>query len=47
MSGDKKGGFTIFWADDGLDTGAFFSVPPILQARGVLYGYERSLVSVD
>lgn len=21
MCGDKKGGFTIFWADDGLDTG--------------------------
>ncbi|XP_040262756.1 cytosolic 10-formyltetrahydrofolate dehydrogenase isoform X2 [Bufo bufo] len=21
MQGDKKGGFTIFWADDGLDTG--------------------------
>ena len=21
MSGDKKGGFTIFYADDGLDTG--------------------------
>lgn len=21
MDGDKQGGFTIFWADDGLDTG--------------------------
>lgn len=21
MDGDRKGGFTIFWADDGLDTG--------------------------
>lgn len=21
MCGDKKGGFTVFWADDGLDTG--------------------------
>lgn len=21
IHGDKKGGFTIFWADDGLDTG--------------------------
>lgn len=21
IEGDKKGGFTIFWADDGLDTG--------------------------
>ena len=21
MCGDKKGGFSIFWADDGLDTG--------------------------
>lgn len=21
MEGDKRGGFTIFWADDGLDTG--------------------------
>ena len=27
MQGDKKGGFTIFWADDGLDTG------PILLQR--------------
>ncbi|XP_074644425.1 cytosolic 10-formyltetrahydrofolate dehydrogenase-like isoform X2 [Tubulanus polymorphus] len=27
MSGDKKAGFTIFWADDGLDTG------PILLQR--------------
>ncbi|CAL1526963.1 unnamed protein product [Lymnaea stagnalis] len=27
MCGDKKGGFTIFWADDGLDTG------PILLQR--------------
>ena len=26
MSGDKKAGFTIFWADDGLDTG-----PVLLQ----------------
>ena len=21
MEGDKKAGFTVFWADDGLDTG--------------------------
>ena len=27
MSGDKKAGFSIFWADDGLDTG------PILLQR--------------
>ena len=27
MQGDKRGGFTIFWADDGLDTG------PILLQR--------------
>lgn len=27
MEGDAKGGFTIFWADDGLDTG------PILLQR--------------
>ena len=27
MQGDKKAGFTIFWADDGLDTG------PILLQR--------------
>ena len=27
IQGDKKGGFTIFWADDGLDTG------PILLQR--------------
>lgn len=27
IHGDKKGGFTIFWADDGLDTG------PILLQR--------------
>ena len=26
MQGDKRGGFTIFWADEGLDTG-----PIILQ----------------
>ena len=29
MCGDKKGGFSIFWADDGLDTG------PILLQREV------------
>ncbi len=29
MEGDKVGGFTIFWADDGLDTG------PILLQRKV------------
>uniref|UniRef100_A0A1I8A8N5 formyltetrahydrofolate dehydrogenase n=1 Tax=Steinernema glaseri TaxID=37863 RepID=A0A1I8A8N5_9BILA len=29
INGDKKGGFTIFWADDGLDTG------PILLQREV------------
>lgn len=29
MCGDKKGGFTIFWADDGLDTG------PILLQKEV------------
>ncbi|XP_046839879.1 cytosolic 10-formyltetrahydrofolate dehydrogenase-like [Xenia sp. Carnegie-2017] len=28
MEGDKQGGFTIFWADDGLDTG-----PILLQKR--------------
>ncbi|XP_052266666.1 cytosolic 10-formyltetrahydrofolate dehydrogenase-like isoform X1 [Dreissena polymorpha] len=28
MQGDKEGGFTIFWADDGLDTG-----PILLQKR--------------
>ena len=27
MQGDKKAGFSIFWADDGLDTG------PILLQR--------------
>lgn len=27
IHGDKKGGFTVFWADDGLDTG------PILLQR--------------
>ena len=27
MKGDKKAGFSIFWADDGLDTG------PILLQR--------------
>lgn len=27
MCGDKSGGFTVFWADDGLDTG------PILLQR--------------
>lgn len=26
ISGDKKAGFTVFWADDGLDTG-----PVLLQ----------------
>lgn len=29
MCGDKKGGFSIFWADDSLDTG------PILLQREV------------
>lgn len=29
MEGDKKGGFTIFWADEGLDTG------PILLQKSV------------
>ena len=29
MCGDKKAGFSIFWADDGLDTG------PILLQRTV------------
>lgn len=29
MQGDEQGGFTIFWADDGLDTG------PILLERRV------------
>ena len=29
MCGDKRGGFSIFWADDGLDTG------PILLQREV------------
>lgn len=29
MCGDKKAGFSIFWADDGLDTG------PILLQREV------------
>lgn len=28
MQGDKVGGFTIFWADDGLDTG-----PILLQKK--------------
>ena len=27
IQGDKRGGFTLFWADDGLDTG------PILLQR--------------
>ena len=29
MEGDKQGGFTVFWADDGLDTG------PILLQKSV------------
>lgn len=29
MEGDPKAGFTIFWADDGLDTG------PILLQRSI------------
>ena len=29
MEGDKQGGFSIFWADDGLDTG------PILLQKSV------------
>lgn len=29
MEGDQKAGFTIFWADDGLDTG------PILLQRSI------------
>ena len=28
MQGDKTGGFTVFWADDGLDTG-----PVLLQKK--------------
>ena len=28
MQGDKSGGFTVFWADDGLDTG-----PILLQKK--------------
>lgn len=32
MEGDKKAGFTIFWADDGLDTG-----PILLQRSTELY----------
>ena len=29
MEGDKQGGFSVFWADDGLDTG------PILLQKSV------------
>ena len=29
MEGDEQGGFTVFWADDGLDTG------PILLQKSV------------
>lgn len=28
MQGDKSGGFSVFWADDGLDTG-----PILLQKK--------------
>lgn len=29
MEGDKQGGFSVFWADDGLDTG------PILLQKSI------------
>ena len=37
MQGDKKGGFTIFWADDGLDTG------PILLQRETYIDPDETL----
>lgn len=47
MSGDKKAGFTIFWADDGLDTGRILSVWPVavvLNIPCVSYSISNSTV---
>ena len=40
MEGDRKGGFSIFWADDGLDTG------PILLQRECYIGENDTVDSV-
>lgn len=40
MEGDKKGGFSIFWADDGLDTG------PLLLQKECYIGENDTVDSV-
>ena len=40
MEGDKKGGFSIFWADDGLDTG------PLLLQKEVVIGENDTVDSI-
>ena len=40
MEGDRKGGFSIFWADDGLDTG------PLLLQRECYIGENDTVDSV-
>lgn len=45
MNGDKEAGFSIFWADDGLDTGPILSQKscPILPDDTVDSLYNRFL----
>ena len=40
IEGDKRGGFSIFWADDGLDTG------PILLQRDCYIGENDTVDSI-
>ena len=40
IEGDKRGGFSIFWADDGLDTG------PILLQRDCYVGENDTVDSI-
>jgi len=45
MNGDKEAGFSIFWADDGLDTGPILSQKacPVLPDDTVDSLYNRFL----
>lgn len=45
MNGDKEAGFSIFWADDGLDTGPILSQKscPVLPDDTVDSVYNRFL----
>ena len=40
IEGDKKGGFSIFWADDGLDTG------PLLLQKECYIGENDTIDSI-